>query len=68
MRPDYKDIRDVCRLCADCQRSCKQQACVIVVNCPLYVRKPRQGRLFDAGRAREARRSSSNRSKKGAPS
>lgn len=49
MRPSETEIKDVCRLCADCQRSCKQQACVTVVNCPHYVRVPRQGQLFESG-------------------
>lgn len=31
-----------CRLCADCQRSCKQLSGAVVVNCPHYVRVPSQ--------------------------
>lgn len=35
------------RLCADCQRSCKQSPVVDILSCPHYLRIPRQGELLD---------------------
>ena len=31
-------VEEVCRLCADCRRACKQSSVVVVVNCPRYER------------------------------
>ena len=44
------------RLCEDCQRSCKQSARTVVVNCPHYARTPRQATLDElAARQRKAK-------------
>lgn len=43
------------RLCASCQRGCKQDSCCVVVACPRYVAAPRQEVLpMRVGRARVA--------------
>lgn len=54
-----------CRLCGDCQRSCKQLAEAVVVSCPLYVRIPRQAEIPLAGGPHEKTARALGRSRKG---
>ena len=44
-------------LCEDCQRSCKQIAGAVVVNCPHYVRIPMQRAIPEMAEPRRGKRS-----------